>query len=65
MIKKLKLKKSQVIYVGDHIHDILEANKAKVRIVSVTTGVYSKQDLAKYKPYKIISNLNELMEIIT
>lgn len=64
IIKKLHLKKNQVFYVGDHIHDILEGKKAKVRVISVTTGVYAKKDLVKYKPYRIVSDLNQLREII-
>lgn len=63
-MKKLKLKKSEVFYIGDHINDIKEGKKAGIRVISVTTGVYSESQLKKYKPYKIISNLNELKQII-
>ena len=64
LIKKLKLKKSEVFYIGDHINDIREGKKAGIRVISVTTGVYSESQLKKYKPYQIISNLNELKQLI-
>ena len=64
MMKKLKLGKGEVIYIGDHINDIKEGKKAGIRVISVTTGVYSKKELARYKPHRIINNLNELKKII-
>jgi len=63
-IRKLGLTKDGVLYVGDHIHDIQEGKKAGVKVISVTTGVYSGKQLEKYKPYMIISNLNQLKNII-
>ncbi len=63
-IKKLKLKKNEVFYVGDHINDIKEGKKARVRVISVTTGVYSRKQLEKYRPYRIINNLNKIKNII-
>ena len=63
-LKKLGLKKDQVLYVGDHINDIREGKKAGVRVISVTTGVFSKKQLAKYKPFRIIKDLNELEKIV-
>lgn len=65
VIKKLQLKKSQVLYVGDHIHDIQEAKKAKLKIASVTTGVFGKKELLRYHPDYIINNLNELIQLIS
>lgn len=64
IIKKNKLKKQEAFYVGDHINDIIQARKAGIKIVSVTTGVYKKKDLIKYNPDFIISNLNKIKEII-
>ncbi len=63
-IKKLNLKKEEAFYVGDHINDIKEGKKAGIRVVSVTTGVFSKEQLAKYKPYAIIKDLNELKDML-
>lgn len=63
-LKKLKLKKDEIFYVGDHIHDIKEARKAGVRVISVTTGVYSRKELMRHKPDFVISNLNQIKSII-
>ena len=63
-IRKLKLKKGQVFYVGDHINDIIQGKKAGVRVISVTTGFYKANDLKKYNPDYIIKNLNEIKKII-
>jgi phosphoglycolate phosphatase len=62
--KKLKLKNSQVLYVGDHIHDIEEAKKAKIHIASVTTGMFSRRELLRYHPDHIVNDLNKLIKII-
>jgi HAD superfamily hydrolase (TIGR01549 family) len=64
ILKKLNLKRDEVYYVGDHINDIIEANKAKIKIVSVTTGVYSMKELKRLKPDYIISDLNKIIHII-
>jgi HAD superfamily hydrolase (TIGR01549 family) len=64
VLKKLRIKKKEAIYVGDHINDIKEGKKAGIRVISVTTGVFSKRQLAKHSPYKIINNLNQLEEVI-
>ena len=63
-LKKLGLKKDESFYVGDHINDIKEGKKAGVRVISVTTGVFSKNQLVKYRPFRIINNLNQIKDII-
>ena len=65
MMKRLKLRKDEVFYVGDHINDLKEGKKAGIRVISVTTGVFRATQLEKYKPYKIINNLNELKKMIS
>jgi len=63
-MKKIGLTKKEVYYVGDHINDIREGKKAGVKVISVTTGVYSESQLKRYKPYRIINNLNELKYLL-
>ena len=63
-LKKLKLGKNEIFYVGDHINDINEARKAKIKIISVATGVFSKKDLSRHNPDFIISDLNQIKGII-
>jgi phosphoglycolate phosphatase-like HAD superfamily hydrolase len=63
-LKKLRMNKNEIYYVGDHINDIREAKKADVKIISVTTGVYKAKDLLPLKPDFIISDLNDIRKIV-
>ena len=49
--------------VGDSIYDIKAAKKAKVKAIAVLTGHYTKKELEKERPYKIIKNLRGLFKI--
>ena len=57
------LKKSDMIYVGDEVRDILAAKKFGVKIVAVTWGYNSKNLLKKFKPNYLIDNHEELVNI--
>tara|TARA_Y100000034_G_scaffold130667_1_gene189637 strand:- start:2118 stop:3524 length:1407 start_codon:yes stop_codon:yes gene_type:complete len=50
--------------VGDSIYDVKAAKKAKVKSIAVLTGHYTRKQLEKEKPYKIIRNLKGLLRII-
>lgn len=47
-LKKLKLKKEEILYVGDSIHDYIAAKKAGLNFVAVLTGSYKKSDFLKH-----------------
>lgn len=64
LLKKQKLKRKEVIYVGDETRDIEAAKKAKVKIISVTWGFNTKQILKKQKPDFLIDKPKELMKIL-
>lgn len=64
MLKKLKLKPSQAIMVGDSITDIISAKKAKIKAIGVTTGLSKKPELLKQKPLAVIKNLKELKKFL-
>jgi len=46
-IKKLKLKRNEILYVGDSIYDCIATKKAKLKFVAVLTGHYSKKEFIK------------------
>ena len=48
-LKILKLKSSEILYVGDSKFDCIAAKKAKLNFVAVLTGHYSKKEFRKYK----------------
>src|SRR3989344_1523490 len=50
--------------VGDSIYDVIAAHKAKVKAISVLTGLYSQEVLEGEKPYKIINDLRGLLRVI-
>ncbi|MEK6903137.1 MAG: HAD-IA family hydrolase [Nanoarchaeota archaeon] len=50
--------------VGDSIYDVRAGKKAKVKTIAVLTGNHSRKMLAKEKPFKIISSIRELPNII-
>jgi putative hydrolase of the HAD superfamily len=67
--KKLKIKKSEAIFIGDTLVDLLAAKNAKMRVILVRTGVFGDKfpfDEVGYKPIAIISAVgNELTEFLS
>jgi len=56
-----------VLYFGDTPRDIIAARKAKVRIISVTTGRHTRSVLKREKPDYILngmSNQDRIFRII-
>ena len=63
-IKKLGIKKSEAMYVGDHVNDVKEAYKAGIKSVIVPTGVFKKLYIKRYNPDFMISSLKKLPKLI-
>jgi phosphoglycolate phosphatase len=61
---KHNLRSEDCIFVTDTLGDILEANEVNVKTVAVDFGYHNRETLTKGKPYKIISHLRELVEIM-
>jgi len=57
IMKKLKVKKRNTLYVGDMSIDIKAGNRAKIDTVAVLTGSHTKKDLVKEKPTKILADV--------
>ena len=55
-----KLKKEEVIYVGDEIRDVLACQKIGVQIAAVSWGYNSVESLKKYHPDFVIENPDQL-----
>lgn len=65
IIRRFKLKKDQVLYVGDMIIDAQAGKRAGVRTIIVTGGSSSREDIKKEKPAKIIGNIGQLVGFIS
>lgn len=65
IIMASRLEKHRVLYyIGDSIVDILSAKRAHVKAIGVLTGRYTKNQLAHYKPWKIIKSVAELPRVL-
>lgn len=65
LLKKNKLKRDEVVYIGDETRDITAAQKNKIRVISVTWGVNPRKVLTKYRPDWLADNPKELLKILS
>jgi HAD superfamily hydrolase (TIGR01549 family) len=63
-MKKLRVKKSEALYVGDHLNDIEAARKAGVKCVIIPKGVFTTTNIKRHNPDYVIPNINKLAEIL-
>lgn len=64
VIRKNKINRADIIYVGDETRDIKSAQKSRIAVVAVAWGFHSKQVLAKQQPFLIVEQPVELSEAI-
>lgn len=64
VVKKYKLKKNEVILIGDEVRDIKAACKSGIKIASVSWGYNSKNILRKNNPNFLIEKPSEILDII-
>lgn len=63
-IKKHKLEKRNVIYVGDEIRDIAAANKSGIRVISVSWGFHTTELLSSHDPDYLVEKPSEIVGLI-
>ncbi|MCB5223654.1 MAG: HAD-IA family hydrolase [Candidatus Cloacimonadaceae bacterium] len=63
-IKKHGLKKENTLYIGDEVRDIKAARRSGIKVISVTWGLHSRQNLQKHKPDWLIDHPEELLDLI-
>ena len=61
IIKHFKVLPSESLYVGDMTIDVQAGNSAGIKTVIVTTGSSNKKEIKKYKPFKIIRKIADLL----
>jgi len=64
LISNLRVKKEQVIYIGDEQRDVEACKKIGIKVISVLWGFDSLELLQKAKPDFIVSNPKEIADII-
>ncbi|MFZ7119424.1 MAG: HAD-IA family hydrolase [Eubacteriaceae bacterium] len=62
--RKYKIKKEEILYVGDETRDIISCKKAGVDCAAVTWGYNYPEALNKYDPEYTINKLEDLVDII-
>lgn len=64
IIRRFSVKKSQVLYVGDMVIDVQAGKRAGVKTIVIAGGSSSSLEIKKERPFKMISRLNQLTDII-
>jgi len=59
-----KIRRGEIIYVGDETRDIEAAKKSNIKVIAVTWGFNSKKVLAAQQPDFLIDHPQELIEVI-
>lgn len=63
VIRKMKVKKQEVVAVGDSIYDAQAAKSADIDFIGVRTGFEKGKPLEKYKHLMIINSVNDLKKV--
>ena len=65
ILKEHKLKRKEVVMIGDEIRDVKAANKAKVDAIAVTWGFNTSDRLMTGSPRHIVEKPEELFRLLT
>jgi phosphoglycolate phosphatase len=63
ILKKLGIKKSEALYVGDMTVDVHAGHNAGVKVVAVLGGSSSRSELKKARPCGIAGKLSDLLRV--
>jgi len=58
-----KVRRNNVLYIGDECRDIRAAHKARVKCAAVSWGFNDGAVLGKFKPHYLLSNPDELLDV--
>ena len=62
-MKDYGLKRRETVYVGDETRDVQAARFALIKVVSVTWGFNTKEILRKQRPYYLIDEPKQLLNL--
>lgn len=60
-MKKLRVKPTEIIYIGDHPKDVIMGRRAGVVTVGLANVLHRRKALARYKPHYVVTNVNEVV----
>jgi len=63
-IKKLRVKKEEVVFVGDSIQDGLMCQRLGVKFIAKTTGISTENQLRKFNPIYVANDFDEIKRFI-
>jgi HAD superfamily hydrolase (TIGR01549 family) len=63
-IKRLNVKKEEIIFVGDSIQDGLMCQRLGVKFIAKLGGISTENQLRRFNPIYIAKNFNEIMRFI-
>lgn len=64
IVKRFKVKKTQVLYVGDMVIDAQAGKRAGIRTVVVTSGSSRRFEIKQEQPFKVISTISRLLDML-
>lgn len=64
ILEKLKVRKDEALVIGDSEMDIRPSKELGVKVVALTTGIRSKDELLPFSPDYMISNISKLRGIV-
>lgn len=64
-LKRLKLKKSEVVFIGDSTQDALMCQRSGIKFIAKTTGISTNLQLKKFNPVLITNNFCEIKEYLS
>jgi phosphoglycolate phosphatase-like HAD superfamily hydrolase len=64
ILKKRKVAKDEVIYIGDESRDVEAARESGIKVISVTWGYNSREALSAHRPDFIAETPDELQQIV-
>jgi 2,3-diketo-5-methylthio-1-phosphopentane phosphatase/HAD superfamily hydrolase (TIGR01549 family) len=63
VLKEMNLSPERAIFVGDTLTDIQTGKQAGIDVYALSTGLYSKKELSRGKPKRLLRNLQELVRL--
>ncbi|MCD4705958.1 HAD hydrolase-like protein [bacterium] len=64
LFKKYNLEVDKSVFITDTLGDILEGHKVSIKTIAVDFGFHGRERLERGKPFKIVSNFDEMLKVI-